>query len=165
MFIHYKGTNVHAMGMINGTEMKMNQSPQDVRWLQPGWNEIPKQVWEQNKTSPSIKNMVNRGIISVLPDKVQVKVKTKSGNLAKKTMSVGEHDKAIVLSLFDEARAIELVKDTFNRDILQRWDDQETRIKVRKALTKQLAPLLPTEQEADRDDDMETTEEAEYYEE
>lgn len=161
MFIHYSGTNVHSMGLVNSTQMKMNQSPQEVRWLQPGWNEIPTKIWDQNKTNPTIKNMLTRGVIKILPDQVQVKFK-KAGKITKKKLAIGEHDKPIALSLFEEKRAIEIVKDTYNRDILQRWEDEETRIKVRKALNKQLAPLLPSE--SDDDQESESSQEEEYYE-
>ena len=90
MLIRYDGTNVHAMPFVaqkavtlrnkktgkKRTVMKLDlsQSPQDIPFLRPGWNEFPKHVWEQNRDHPGIKKMIKDKMIQVMSDVVSVKV-------------------------------------------------------------------------------------------
>lgn len=61
MLIKYNNTNVHALPYVNQTAGKqLIQSPSDVKWLQPGWNEFPSEVWKQNEKHPQIKKMIEK---------------------------------------------------------------------------------------------------------
>lgn len=164
MFIKYNDTNVHALPHLNYVDKQVehprtgkiktvrtldtNQSPQDIKWLQPGWNEFPKHIWDQNKDHPQIQRMIKKGKIKLMAEKVTVK---KGGKLV--TKLVGPEDEQIKIRWFDEKRALSIVKDTYNREILQRWLDQETRTKVKKLIEKQLTPLLKTAEDDDAADD------------
>lgn len=163
MMIKYNDNNVHALPNVKmkvvtmrnkktGKTRKVNkldtsQSPEDIKWLRPGWNEFPKAVWDQNKDHPGIKHMLETGKIEIMNEKIEVK----SG---KKTITkiVGQTDEEISLKLFSEVKAIQIAKGTLNRDILERWLDEETRHKVKKALKKQIEPLLNEEKSEDDSD-------------
>lgn len=160
MFIKYNDTNVHALPYVTmiprkirnkrtgkvRTEMKVdtNQSPQDIQWLRPGWNEFPKHIWEQNKENPSVKKMLAEGKIELLSETITVSMGKK-----KVTKTIGMDDEPVNLKDLSETKSIELVKGTLNRDILQRWLDEETRHKVKRALSKQIEPLLNKTNEND----------------
>lgn len=162
MLIRYDGTNVHAMPFVaqkavtlrnkktgkKRTVMKLDlsQSPQDIPFLRPGWNEFPKHVWEQNRDHPGIKKMIKDKMIQVMSDVVSVKVGKKTIKLA-----IGQDDKELSLQDFSAERAAEIVKQTWNRDMLQRWLDEETRHKVKRTLTKQIKPLLNESKDEDND--------------
>lgn len=164
MFIKYNQTNLHALPNVTHkavvlrnkktgkkrTVMRVDnrQSPQDIKWLRPGWNEFPKAIWDQNKDHPGIKKMLKDKTIEIMSDTVVVKQGRKS---LKKV--VGQDDEEVSLHLFSEARSIEIVKGTLNRDILQRWIDEETRHKVKRALTKQIKPLLNDKKDDEDDED------------
>lgn len=163
MFIKYLGTNIHALPHlpkhIDENAVKV-LSPQDIQWLRPGWNEFPKSIWDQHKDHPQIKKMLKEGkpdhkgrptkepLIELMSEKV-----TFLEGKKKKTKVVGQDDSQIALEVFDEKRAIQIVKETHNRDLLQRWLDEENRGKVRRMIDKQLEPLLNTEDNEDGDDD------------
>jgi hypothetical protein len=162
IFIKYNDSNIHALPFVTTkpvtlrnkktgkkrTVMRVDtsQSPQDIQWLRPGWNEFPSHVWEQNKDHPGIKAMLKNKKIELMSEKVQIKEGKK-----KITKIVGPSDEEVDLKLFAESRAIEIVKETLNRDILQRWLDEETRHKVKRALTKQIEPLLNNTKDEDED--------------
>lgn len=171
MFIQYKDTNVHAMPQLAYRPVRVknkktgkarmvdklvtDQAPQDVFWLRPGWNEFPKKIWDQNSTHPQIVRMMKRKKIVLLTDTVEVK---KGGKKVK--LQVGLTDVPIRLRWFDAKRAIEILKNTLNRDLLQRWLDEETRSPVKRALEAQIKPLLP-ENQAPKDEEAEEEEEFE----
>ncbi|SRR5579875_2527930 len=153
MFIKYNGTNVHALPYINKAQAHIMQSPQDVKWLRPGWNEFPKEVWEQNKEHPAIKKMLKKGTIELLNYKASLKVRDKkSGRLKKVVKMLGQDDKPIKLKHFDEPTALKIIKGTLNREILERWLDEERRHKIKRALRKQIKPLLPSMDDDDERD-------------
>lgn len=165
MFIRYNETNCHAFGHINAEALKslktpskrgakpIIQSPQDVVWLRPGWNEFPKEVWDQNKDHPVVKKMLKRGKIELMSYKTKVKVRGANGKLKLVERLVGADDKPVRLKYFDDKLSIKIVKQTLNRDMLQRWLDEERRHIVKKALRKQLKPLLPNKEDDDDDND------------
>lgn len=153
MMIKYNDTNVHAIPNIKTKTVKLrnkktgkvrtevrldpSQSPQDIVKLMPGWNEFPRAIWEQNKNQPSIVKMLKDKKIELMDEKVTIKQGKKQV-----VQVVGQDDEPISLRSFSESRAVEIVDGTFNRDILNRWLDEETRHKVKKALRKQVEPLL-----------------------
>lgn len=165
MFIQYNGNNVHALPYLtyrpkkltnkrtgkSTTVMKLdtNQAPQDIKWLRPGWNEFPKAIWEQNKDHPQIQHMLKKKLIVLMAEKVAI---IKGGK--KMTKLVGPEDEKVRLRWFETARAVEIVKGTYDREMLQRWEDEETRHRVKKAIKKQLEPLMASPEDKDEDDDQ-----------
>jgi hypothetical protein len=168
MFIKYNGTNVHAFGHVTKAAMegkKFIQAPQDVKWFQPGWNEFPKVVWDQNKDHPQIKSMLKRGLIELFSYPAEIKVKDKkTGKIKRQKVVLGQDDRPIKLKWIDEKMAIIIVKSMFVRDTLQRWLDEEMRHKVKKALRKQIEPLLNNSDDEDGDDNDSDDFEDEDYE-
>jgi hypothetical protein len=169
MFIQYNDTNVHALPWLTYKAVRMKnhktgkvrtvqkldttQAPQDIHWLRPGWNEFPKKVWEQNKDHPQIQKMLRKGKIVLMSEKVTIK---KAGKRVAHV--VGPEDEEVKSRWFEEKRAVAIVKETFNRDILQRWLDQESRAKVKRAIEKQLEPLMAKAEDDDRADEDEDDE-------
>lgn len=158
MFINYRGTNLHALPYVTMRPVTLknkktgkkrtiqrvdtSQSPNDIQWLRPGWNEFPSHVWNQNKEHPGIKKMLKDKMIELLSEEVSVLVRDKNGRKKRVKQIIGLGDEEVRLKHFTEIRAIEIVKETLNRDILQRWMDEETRHKVKRTLVKQIEPLL-----------------------
>lgn len=163
MFIKYNESNVHALPHIKTKQVRLKNkktgkirfetrlatdlAPQDIKWLRPGWNDFPKEVWDQHKDNVGIKAMLKAKKIELLEEKVKVKEGKKMV-----TKIIGIDDSEVNVKDFSESRAIEIVKDTLNRDILQRWLDEETRHKVKRILVKQIKPLL-SEETSDDDED------------
>lgn len=164
MFIKYNEKNVHALPHMKMTTKRLrnrktgkvrtiqvvdsNLAPNDIKWLRPGWNEFPKDTWDQNKNNPGILKMLKAGKIEVLEEKVSFYEGRK-----KITKVVGIDDEQVVLQQFPEPRAIKIAKETWDRGILQRWLDEETRHKVKRVLEKQIKPLLSSESEEKEDDE------------
>lgn len=162
MFIKYNDTNVHAIPNIKTKSVRMknkktgkirvveklvgNQSPQDIKWLRPGWNEFPSDLWNKTKDHPGIKKMLAEKKIELLNETVVV---TEGKKKVKKV--IGQDDEEVSLRFLSELKSIEIVKGTLNRDILQRWLDEETRHKVKRALSKQIEPLLNNTKSDDED--------------
>lgn len=171
MFIKYNETNCHALPHVTqrpvtlvnkktGAKRRVmridtTQSPTDIKWLRPGWNEFPKAVWDQNKDHPQIQKMLRKKKIELMSEKVTI---TKGGK--KVTRVVGLEDEQIRLRWFDEKRALGIVKDTYDRELLQRWLDEESRSRVKRKLEKQITPLL-AETQNEQDDEDEDDEEDE----
>lgn len=157
MFIKYTGTNVLALPHVTKIatgDKKLMQSPSDVKWFRPGWNNFPKAVWDQNADHPQIRKLIKKGVLVLFCEKAKVKVlNKKTGRTKFVTKEVGMDDKPIKLRYFDEKLALKIVKETWDRDLLQMWDDDERRHKVKRALRKQIEPLLASkEDDADEDD-------------
>lgn len=126
MLIKYNKTNVHALGSKDG---KVIYS------IRPGWNEFPSNVWKQYTKDSEILRMIKNKEIELMTFKNQ---KTKK--------VLGQTDAEIHVTDMSEDDAIECVKGTFSRPMLQRWLDEETRHKVKRTIDKQLKPLLPESQ-------------------
>lgn len=141
MFIKYNNSNIHALAHIDQDEKRIAGGPQNIYWLRPGWNEFPSLVWKMYENHPEITKMIKEKKIELLNEKVTV-VKGKK----KTVMVIGMNDEPVNLMDFQEDRAVEICKGTLNRDILNRWLDDETRNKVKKALELQIKPLLPENQ-------------------
>jgi hypothetical protein len=133
MLIKYNGTNVHAFGSPDGKQ---------ISWLRPGWNEFPKQIWDMYANHPDVITMLSDKKLELLNEKVEVPSKGKK----KEYREIGMTDEPLSLKDLSESKAIEVVKGTYNRDMLQRWLDEENRHKVKRALDAQIKPLLPETQ-------------------
>lgn len=156
MMIKYNETNVFSMARVDTSkDAAIRQSPQDVHWLRPGWNEFPKEIWEQNKNHPLVKKFLTKGKIELLAVKAQVRVKDTKGKVKTVTRILGADDKPLRLKWLDEKLAIKIVLGTLNREMLQRWLDEEQRHRVKKVLRKQIKPLLAPEGDDEDGDDFE----------
>lgn len=129
MFIQYNKNNIHALGTPDGKEIK---------FLRPGWNEFPSNIFKLYEKDPEILRMIADKIIVLMNEKVTVNQGKK-----KVTKVIGQDDEEIVLKDFSDSKAVEVVGGTLNKDLLQRWDDEENRHKVKRALAAQLKKLSP----------------------
>lgn len=129
MFIKYNKNNLHALGTYDG---------KDIKFLRPGWNEFPSDIFKLYENDAEIKRMIEDKTIEVMAEKVVIQ-----DGKRKITKIIGKDDEEVHVKELPEAKAIEVVKGTLNRDILQRWMDEETRHKVKRAIDAQLKPLLP----------------------
>lgn len=100
--------------------------------------------------------MLKKGKIELLSYTAKVRVRTAAGKVKVVTRVIGQDDKPVKLKYFDEVTAMKIVKGTLNRDILQRWLDEERRHKVKKALRKQIKPLITQRDDEDDVDDIES---------
>lgn len=136
MFIKYNRANNHVLSTYRADETHV---------LRPGWNEFPKHIWEIHSNDAEIKRLMSEGHIEIS----DVKVVQQEGR-KKTTVDLGKTDVEVHLTqIKDEKKAIEIVKGTFNREILQRWLDEETRSKVKRVIEKQIDPLLNPKSESD----------------
>lgn len=126
MFIKSTALGVISMGSMDAKEIK---------WLNPGWNDFPNRIWEQNKDSPLIKRYLAEGVLSIFNEKVTSMVGKK-----KVKTDIGMATTRLKLSDLPEALAIKVVKESYERSMLTRWLNVETRPKVKKYLETQLAP-------------------------
>lgn len=162
MLIKYNNNNVHALPSVKKkmvtlvnkktgkkrtvVKLDLSQSPQDIKFLRPGWNEFPREVWEQNKEHPQILKMLAEGKIELMSEVVVVKSGSK-----KTSLMIGESEDPLVLKQLEVPKAVKIIKGTFNREMLQRWQDDEIRSTVKKAITEQLDPLLNPKKSGDSD--------------
>jgi hypothetical protein len=106
----------------------------DLFVLRPGWNEFPAEIFELHKNDPEIKAWIKSGDIVISDVKV---------GAGKKAIDLGAQDVEVHLAeIKDEKKCIEIVNGTFNRDLLQRWIDEETRSKVKRALSARMKDLF-----------------------
>ena len=150
MLIRYNGTNIHALGHLGSPGAAATQAPMSIHPLRPGWNEFPKEVWDQYQNDPEIQKWIKEGKLELMAEKVVVKDGRK-----KSTKIIGTTDDELNIMDLPEAKAIEVVKATYNREMLQRWIDEENRHKVKRVLTKQIEPLLNSESNDDDDEEDE----------
>lgn len=166
MFIKWNNTNVHALPFVTMVTKTLRnkrtgkrrevqvpntaQTPQDVKWFRPGWNEFPSMVWTQNFNHPQIQKFLRKKTIEVMAFKAEVVIRDAKGKKKKIIKVIGLDDAPIKLKYFPDKMAISVVKSTWDRDLLSRWLDEERRFKVKRAIDKQLKPLMAT---ADSDED------------
>lgn len=115
-------------------------TPKEIKWLRPGWNEFPSNIWKMHENDPEIVGMVESKKIELM------NIVVVEGKGKKRVFGQGDDELHIVK--IPDATAISIVKDTLNREMLQRWLDEETRSKVKRALEAQIKPLLPDSQSA-----------------
>lgn len=129
------------MGHIDDDQKNVSSGPKAIHWLRPGWNEFPTNVWKMYENHPEILKKLKDKKIELMNEKVTV-VKGKK----KVTLTIGMDDKPINLTDLSETRAIQVAKETYNREMLQRWVDEDNRHKVKRALEEQIKPLRPENQ-------------------
>ena len=92
--------------------------------LMPGANEVEDEAWEKVKDFRAVKRRLESGEYEVLQGK-----------------SDG-------IKGFTAKKAAELVKETYDMSLLEKWDSEETRPSVRKALKEQIEFMrLPAAEE------------------
>ncbi|HEX5034650.1 MAG TPA: hypothetical protein VFW62_09235 [bacterium] len=131
MLIMYTPANIYRCG-----EMR----------LIPGMNDVPERVWNEVKDHPLVKMRVEKGLISLRP---QQKAK-----LAGDGESTGQDDNGDGLTSLGEFSAKEaeaLVKETFDLPTLERWQGEETRKGVLKAIEAQIDSLKIEDEENEGD--------------
>jgi hypothetical protein len=87
--------------------------------LVSGVNEVPSDVWEKHEGHPSIKNLIEEGVIEV--------AKPKSADSYLLSLNVRD--------------ALDAVRKTINTNILQKWLQTEKRKPLVKAIEKQMKDL------------------------
>lgn len=147
MFIHWKKKNVHILGSHDG---------RDVLILQPGWNEGSDLIWKQYENDPEVKTFLEEGVLSLHEHPEAGKevsrqgsgreVKEKGRSTGKVEIQqpryLGEGDQEVHINqITDEKKALDIVRNTWNKKLLERWFDEETRSRVKKALDSQLKNL------------------------
>lgn len=123
--IKYNKPNVHAFGDLEGKEVKA---------LMPGWNEFPLRMWTKYESHPDVKKMLADKVIEIHPTMKALKKGVKAPE---------EFD----VTKLAESDATKVVGETFSRDLLNRWQDEETRSKVKKAIRERITDLFETKDE------------------
>ena len=129
MLIKYNKTNCLALGSFDNSEIAV---------LRPGWNEFPSHIWNKHEGDKQLKKLIEDGEIEFL----------KVTSLGKGKKKEAGQDAELHIKDLDETKAIGITKSTFNRDMLQRWIDEENRSKVKRALEKQMQTISPTKESA-----------------
>ena len=137
MFIQYNRPNNHVLtsytpGLAPGGVMAMPEQ----HVLRPGWQEFPKRMYDLYKDDPEMKAMVKSGAV-VISDVIIAGEGKKAPKVA-----LGQADVEVQLTKIEEKKAQEIVAGTFNRELLQRWLDEENRSKVKRALEKRMKDLF-----------------------
>lgn len=136
MIINYKKNNLHALSSYDGKELV---------WLSPGMNEFPSHIWKIHEKDKEIVKMLDDKIIELF----EAKVTYRNDDGKKVTKIIGKDDEPLDLKLLDEKKAIEVVKSTYKKNILERWNDEEFRHKVKRELEKQMKALFSDKKESE----------------
>lgn len=95
----------------------------------PGINKISGEDWEEIKANPGIKKRIENKTIEIVDDREDV-------------------ESSETLKNHNSQKAIELVTQTLDKNLLEKWKELETRTTVLKAIDKQLG-LLELKKEDD----------------
>ena len=128
MLIRYTKTNVHTF--------PVTAEAKEVVKLKPGLNEFPSKVWKLWEKHPIVVGMIEDGDIELVNLKSEAKGKAKP-------KVIGKDDKELRIKELSAKDAIKVVKETFDRDMLERWQAEETRHTVKKELDKALEKFAP----------------------
>lgn len=126
MLIKYNKENILSFPVGN--------EPSGTLKIQPGMNEFPSDVFKAVEKHPIVSFLVESGVIEFPTFKAEKKEKGKE-------KIIGKKDEEIDLSELSVKDANTLVRETFNLEMLDRWDVAETRIKVKKVIEKQLEDI------------------------
>lgn len=138
MFLQYNRPNNHVLS-THGSMVGGVMAQPEIHVLRPGWQEFPKHIYDMHKDDKMFKEMVKKGDIVVSDVKV---------GAGKKAVALAEADVEVHLSeIKDEKKCIEIVKGTFNRELLQRWLDEETRSKVKRAINERVKEVYGKKEE------------------
>lgn len=122
MLVKYTKANIHdAYGMK----------------LKPGINDVDPKHWAEAKKDPEIQTMMDDGAIVLMEADQATKT---DGSPAPKVLNLKD---------FSEKKALNVIKDTFDYELLQMWDAGEDRQKVKMAIAKQLADLTSHKKEVE----------------
>ena len=133
MFVQYNRPNNHVLSTHGVMAANGVMTQPDIAVLRPGWQEFPKHIFDMHKDEPSFKKLMAEGVI-VVSDAAM--------GTGKKAVKVGQADVEVHLSeIKDEKKCIEIVNGTFDRELFQRWLDEETRSKVKRAISARIKEL------------------------
>ena len=138
MFVRWGKPNNHLLSSHDGKTQTI---------LRPGWNEIDSAVWKENENDPEIKEFIRLEQLEVSEIKIM--------HGKKVVTDLGKSDAEVHLAeIKDEKQCLSIIKDTYNMALLTRWNDEETRHPVKRALAKQIKRVEnPNEdQESDKND-------------
>lgn len=135
--IHYHKVNLLRIGNLR---------------LMPGMNQIPEEIWKEAKSHPLIQHRLNSGEITVLAQaKSGVQEKTLKNDLEKKVSETGENSNS--LDSYSTNQAKDIVQNTFDLNLLRRWQTEETRKAVYKVVEAQIEKIESYEE---KDAEVET---------
>ena len=92
--------------------------------IMPGVNEFANKVWEHVSKLPMVIKLV------------------KSGEIAIKSKVEGDDDMVAIAKVENVDEAKDIVRQTFNHQLLKEWKDGETRNGVIKAINQQIAEIM-----------------------
>lgn len=133
MLIRNNEARVHHIGIRNPDDAEPNDS---IRLL-PGLNEVSPKHWEEALGLPVVQHYVKTKVFEV--------VETPAPRGASKTQPVSE----VRLASLPEDKAVELVKQVLDRDLLLKWKADETRPTALDAIEEQLKLLQLSAEEAE----------------
>lgn len=110
MFVFYSGTNVLT---ANG------KTPDSQFLFVPGNNDVPGETWKELMANPNFARRVKSGILKV-------------------TSEVEQTEDSSVLAELGVVEAKQMVRDTYDPDLLRRWKGSETRKSVLAVIDEQL---------------------------
>jgi len=128
MLLEYKNKNVLSI--------PVNNQASGTARIVPGINEFSNDLWKEFKDHPVVKGMVESGQLK----EVTVQEAKKAGSRTK-PKTLGKEDGELDLTKVEQTDAINLAERTFNLALLERWEMEETRAKVKTALKKQIKKI------------------------
>ncbi|MGD8707087.1 MAG: hypothetical protein PVI88_00200 [Nitrosopumilaceae archaeon] len=100
--------------------------------LLPGFNEIPDDDWESIK--PQLQSKIDNGTIEIINEEVKQEIEV-NGKVRTRRNSVTEFKD------LPAEKALEIVKDTWDRKTLMKWKVKENRDEIRAAIAEQLEQI------------------------
>lgn len=150
MFLKYNKPNRHLIPYYSDSQKKQKEKglniPYSLLALNPGWNNVPKAVWDSIKDHKQIKAFLDDEVMEIMNEEVEV-----YHGEEKIVKHIGVDDEPVKLLDLSESKAIKIAKDTHNLELLEQWHDEETRSKVKKVLAKQVKLYQPGSQEERED--------------
>lgn len=111
----------------------INASASGVKFIPGSINKVAKEDWDRIRTHKDVIGMLNKDILKVVQD--------------------GGDESDNELSEMKVQEAVQVVKNTFDRPLLEEWQESETRVKVVNAINSQLKKLIVTKDKTDEDED------------
>jgi len=120
MLIKYDRPNVHVIGYPVGAK---NQAYSSIK-LKPGLNEVDSKEWDKVKTDPEVLTFLEEEILVVLSEEDKPVEKILPNLKDRKTKD-----------------AVDLIKNTMDPKLLEKWSKGEKRAGVLRAIDSQLSAL------------------------
>jgi hypothetical protein len=149
MLVKWNGKNVWSIGkgMADGAVVQ----------LVPGPNELEKADWEAIKDHPVVKARMEKDVIDMTRGKVKmlevVVAKVETGSSDDNSGSDDNNEGGSTLSSLNATDAVKLIKETFNVELLRKWEEDETRKKPMAAIKAQFEAIEKSREEDEAGDD------------